>query len=312
MTNLERGLRQFGCNGVTWSALCVACAVVGNAHAADISEPYLELEQLEIQIGRGEEAAQWDFVTGIETPVIALSLQSEGDIETQTGRVDSAEAEFRLSRRLSPETFAFGGGRFAKIEGRNVTQAVAGIGGQFGDAVYDLSVRLFEATAINAEVLWEFPISDNMILEPGFEVELPINEDGVRDRSSLEPEFELIVGLITQSDFGVFANEISFMQDASERTVFFATEYSGFQAGDVDIIPEFDLELTFPRSKAGLGPTRSYEATIKVAAGFEGSAIQPYIGMIYERDHRSSANEARTGLNDSDRVLFLVGARAEY
>lgn len=295
------------------SAIAVLClCALSSAAAQDISEPYLELEQLEIQIGDGEEAAQWDFVAGLETPVAAFTLKSEGDIETQTGRVDSAEAEARISRRLSPSLFAFGGGRFAKIEGREVVQTVLGIGGEAGDAVFDLSLRLFEAQSLNAEVHYEFFIDDGLILEPGFEVELPFKEDGVRDRDRFEPEFEVALGLISITDYGQFANEVTFSQDASERTLYFATSYSGWSLEAFDIIPEFDFEVTFPRDKSDNEPTRSYEATVKLAAGFENTAIQPYVGLIYEREARSRANEARTGLNDSDRVLFLFGAQAEY
>jgi len=280
--------------------------------AQEISEPYLELDQLEIQIGDGEEAAQWDFVAGLETPTVAFTLKSEGDIETQTGRVDSAEAEARISRRLGTSHFAFTGGRFAKIEGREVVQAVAGIGGEYGDGVFDLSLRLFEAQSIFAEVHYEFLIDDGLILEPGFQVELPFKADGVRDRGRFEPEFEIALGLISIEDFGVFANEITYSQDASERTLYFATAFTGWSLEDFDVIPEFDFEVTFPRGKSDNEPTRSYEATVKVAAGFEDTAIQPYVGLIYEHDVRSRANEARTGLGDSDRLLFLIGAQAEY
>lgn len=295
------------------SATTLAClCALSSAAAQDISEPFLELEQLEIQIGDGEEAAQWDFVAGLETPVAAFTLKSEGDIETQTGRVDSVEAEARISRRLAPSLFAFGGGRFAKIDEREVAQAVLGIGGVAGDAVFDLSLRLFEAQSLNAEVHYEFLVDDGLILEPGFEVELPFKEDGVRDRDGFEPEFEVALGLISITDYGEFANELTFSQDASERTLYFATSFSGWSLETLDIIPEFDFEVTFPRDKSDNEPTRSYEATVKLAAGFENTAIQPYIGLIYEREVRSRANETRTGLNDSDRVLVLFGAQAEY
>ena len=157
--------------------------ILPEAKAQEISEPYLELDQLEIQIGDGEEAAQWDFVAGLETPIVAFTLKSEGDIETQTGRVDSAEAEARISRRLGNRHFAFGGGRFAKIEGREVAQAVMGIGGEYGDGVFDLSLRLFEAQSIFAEIHYEFLIDDGLIFEPGFEVEIPFKEDGVRENA---------------------------------------------------------------------------------------------------------------------------------
>lgn len=302
-------------NGIGWrvSATTFACLIAMPCFAKEeFSEPYLELDQLEVQIGDGEEAAQWDFVAGLETEVAAFTLKSEGDLETQTGRVDSAEAEARISRRLTPALFAFGGGRFAKIEGREVAQAVLGIGGEAGDAVFDLSLRLFEAQSLNAEVHYEFPIGDSLILEPGFEVELPFKEDGVRDRDRFEPEFEVAVGLISITDYGEFANEVTFSQDASERTLYFATAFTGWSLDTLDIIPEFDFEVTFPRNKSENEPTRSYEATIKVAAGFEDTVIQPYVGLIYERDVRSRSNEARTGLNDSDRVLVLFGAQAEY
>lgn len=301
--------------GMEWCAPAVtlaSIAVFSNVAAQDISEPYLELDQLEIQIGDGEEAAQWDFVAGLDTPVAAFTLKSEGDIETQTGRVDSAEAEARISRRLSPQTFAFGGGRFAKIEGREVAQAVIGLGGEYGDGVFDLSLRLFEAQSFNAEVHYEFLIGEDLIVEPGFEVELPFKEDGLRNRDGFEPEFEIAFGLISTSALGAFANEITFSQDASERTFYFATEYSGWSLDTFDIIPEFDFEVTFPRDKSNNEPTRSYEATFKIAAGFEDTVVQPYVGLIYERDVRSRANEARTGIGDSDRVLFLFGAQAEY
>lgn len=296
---------------VSATTLACLCALY-SAAAQDISEPYLELDQLEIQIGDGEEAAQWDFVAGLETPVAAFTLKSEGDIETQTGRVDSAEAEVRISRRVTPSLFAFGGGRFAKIDEREVAQAVLGIGGVAGDAVFDLSLRLFEAQSLNAEVHYEFLVDDGLILEPGFEVELPFKEDGVRDRDGFEPEFEVALGLISITDYGEFANELTFSQDASERTLYFATSFSGWSLETLDIIPEFDFEVTFPRDKSDNEPTRSYEATVKLAAGFENTAIQPYIGLIYEREVRSRANETRTGLNDSDRVLVLFGAQAEY
>lgn len=282
------------------------------AMAQDISEPFLELDQLEIQIGDGEEAAQWDFVAGLETQVVAFTLKSEGDIETQTGRVDSAEAEVRMSRRVGNRHFAFGGGRFAKIDGREVVQAVAGFGGEFGDGIFDLSLRLFEAQSVNAEVYYEFLIDDDLIFEPGFEVEVPFKADGVRDRDRFEPEFEVALGLVSIADYGSFANEVTFSQDASERTLYFATEYSGWALEGFDLIPEFDFEVTFPRDKSNNEPSQSYEATVKFAAGFEDTVIQPYIGLIYERDVRSSSNEVRTGLNDSDRLLFLFGAKAEY
>lgn len=301
--------------GVGWrmsaTTLSCLCALSG-ASAQNISAPYLELDQLEIQIGDGEEAAQWDFVAGLETPVVAFTLKSEGDIETQTGRVDSAEAEARISRRLTPSLFAFGGGRFAKIEGREVAQTVLGLGGEVGEGIFDISLRLFEAQSVNAEVHYEFLIDEGLILEPGFEVELPFKEDGVRDRDRFEPEFELALGLISISDYGAFANEVTFSQDASERTLYFATSFSGWSLEALDIIPEFDFEVTFPRDKSDNEPTRSYEATVKVAAGFENTAIQPYVGLIYEREVRSRSNEARTGLGDSDRVLVLFGAQAQY
>lgn len=301
--------------GFGWraSATTLACLFAPfSLTAQDISEPYLELDQLEIQIGDGEEAAQWDFVAGLETPGVAFTLKSEGDIETQSGRVDSAEAEARISRRLTRSLFAFGGGRFAKIDGREVVQTVLGVGGEAGDAVFDLSLRLFEAQSLNAEVQYEFFIDDGLILEPGFEVELPFREDGVRDRGSFEPEFEVALGLISIADYGEFANEVTFSQDASERTLYFATSFSGWSLEALDIIPELDFEVTFPRDKSDNEPTRSYEATVKVAAGFENTVIQPYVGLIYEREVRSRANEARTGLNDSDRVLVLFGAQAQY
>lgn len=294
------------------TAAMLSCLSVSTAAAQEISAPYLELDQLEIQIGDGEEAAQWDFVAGLETPVAAFTLKSEGDLETQTGRVDSAEAEARISRRLTPSLFAFGGGRFAKIEGREVVQTVLGVGGQAGDAVFDLSLRLFEAQSLYAEVHYEFLIDDGLILEPGFEVELPFKEDGVRDRDRFEPEFEVALGLISITNYGEFANEVTFSQDASERTLYFATSFTGWSLDTLDIIPEFDFEVTFPRDKSDNEPTTSYEATVKVAAGFENTVIQPYVGLIYERDVRSRANEARTGLSDSDRVLVLFGAKAQY
>ena len=231
------GKRQLGNRA---SAAAIACFFLpSSAMAQDISEPYLELDQLEVQIGDGEEAAQWDFVAGLETPTAAFTLKSEGDIETQTGRVDSAEAEARISRRLGNRHFAFGGGRFAKIEGREVAQAVMGIGGEYGDGVFDLSLRLFEAQSIFAEIHYEFLIDDGLIFEPGFEVEIPFKEDGVRDRDRFEPEFEIAMGLISVADYGVFANEVTFTQDASERTFYFATEYSGWSLDGFDLIPEF-------------------------------------------------------------------------
>ena len=49
--------------------------------------------------------------------------------------------------------------------------------------------------------------------------------------------------------------------------------------------------VTFPRDKSDDEPSRSYEATVKFAAGFEDTAIQPYVGLIYEREERSRANE---------------------
>ena len=293
------------------ATLTPALAVVG-ASAQEISEPYLELDQLEIQIGDGEEAAQWDFVAGLDTPHVAFTLKSEGDIETQTGRVDSAEAEARVSRRLGDRHFAFGGGRFAKIEGREVVQAVLGFGGEYGEGVFDVSLRLFEAQSVFAEVHYEFLIDEGLILEPGFEVEIPFKEDGVRDRDRFEPEFEVALGLISIANYGAFANEITYSQDASERTLYFATAFTGWALEGVDLIPEFDFEVTFPRDKSENEPTRSYEATVKLAAGFEDTAIQPYIGLIYERDVRSRRNEIRTGLDDSDRLLVLFGAKAEY
>ena len=304
----------------TWARGMAGCAFAAAlpfalttaAAAQEISEPYLELDQLEVQIGDGEEAAQWDFVAGLETPIVAFTLKSEGDIETQTGRVDSAEAEARISRRLGNRHFAFGGGRFAKIEGREVAQAVVGFGGEYGDGVFDLSLRLFEAQSVFAEVHYEFALNDSLIIEPGFEVEAPFKADGVRDRDRFEPEFEVALGLISVADYGVFANEVTFSQDASERTLYFATEYSGWPMDGFDLIPEFDFEVTFPRDTSENEPSRSYEATVKFAAGFEDTAIQPYTGLIYEREVRSRANEARTGLSDSDRLLFLFGAQAEY
>ncbi len=301
--------------GNGWPAPFVALAslfAMTAASAQDVSEPFLELDQLEIQIGDGEEAAQWDFVTGLETQLVAFTLKSEGDLETQTGRVDSAEAEIRMSRRLSPQTFAFAGGRFAKIEGEEVVQSVLGIGGGIGAGVFDLSLRLFEAQSLNAEVHYEFLLGEGLILEPGFEIELPFKSDGVRDRGAFEPEFEIALGLISGTDIGAFASEVTFSQDASERTFVFATEYSGWATETFDVIPEFDFEVTVPRGKANDQPTRSYETTIKVAAGFEGTALQPYVGLIYERDVRSRTNGARTGLGDSDRLLFLIGAQAEF
>lgn len=304
--------RASGLGGRATAATLASALFVSGAPAQEISEPYLELDQLEIQIGDGEEAAQWDFVIGLDTPGVAFTLKTEGDIETQTGRVDSAEAEARVSRRLGDSQYAFGGGRFAKIDGREVAQAVLGFGGEHGDGVFDLSLRLFEAQSLFAEVQYEFLIDEGLILEPGFEVELPFKADGVRDRHGFEPEFEVVLGVISVADYGAFANEVSFSQDSSEHTLYFATAYSGWLLEGVDLIPEIDFEVTFPRDKSQNEPTRSYEATVKLAAGFESTAIQPYIGFVYEREVRSRANEARTGLGDSDRVLFLIGAQAEY
>lgn len=308
-------MTKMGVTGRGWrlsAAAFAAAPFLSTASAQEISEPYLELDQLEVQIGDGEEAAQWDFVVGLDTQVVAFTLKSEGDIETETGRVDSAEAEARISRRLGNRHFAFGGGRFAKIDEREVAQAVVGFGGEYGEGVFDLSLRLFEAQSIFAEVQYEFALDDSLIIEPGFEVEVPFKEDGVRDRDRFEPEFELALGLISVADYGLFANEVTFSQDASERTFYFATRYSGWAMDGFDLIPEFDFEVTFPRDKSDDEPSRSYEATVKFAAGFEDTAIQPYVGLIYEREERSRANETRTGLGDSDRLLFLFGARAEY
>ena len=173
-------------------ALALGGLLLAGAAGAEPLVWGVQVEQLELRAGDGDEIIAWDWDAMIGKDELRLVWRSEAEYATDQASFETLENQLRLARPVSDFFDAVAGIRFDTPEGPIRAHGVLGLQG-LAPQWFEVEAELFLSNhpALRLEVEYEALLTNYITLTPSIEFELPFTEDTSYGEGALGPSLEV-------------------------------------------------------------------------------------------------------------------------
>lgn len=178
--------------GVLTSAIAALSLLMPSDGQAESLIWGIQIEQFEYRLGEDENILAWNFDAIAGTDELKAVWRSEAEYLTEQGQFETLENQFRLQTPISSFFDAVVGVRVDTPEGEDRAYGVIGMKGlakQWFEI--DADFYLGETSFFRLEAEYEGLITNQLILTPSIEVEVPLQDDDVLGVASFAPTVEI-------------------------------------------------------------------------------------------------------------------------